>query len=208
MGTGILALDVHGLSAYWPILDILAEALHWINTGIFILLTPMWIYRWLLLTKESLHTLTNPVQADFYSTFSIAMLVLATQWLVFSPTHKIVILILWWLGTILTFIFSFAVLFFMFLGNHLSMDHITPAKFIPAVGLVVIPLSGSLLLQEMSGMGRDLAVLVNHRSWFRSNDVCRDTQFNPASRLSLQIGTGYHGVNRLDSSCPNRHHSC
>lgn len=161
MGTGILALDAHGLGIYWPILDILAEALHWMNTGIFMLLAPMWIFRWLILTKSSLHTLTDPVQADFYPTFSIAMLVLATQWLVFSPTHKTVILVLWWLGAILTFIFSFAVLFFMFLGNHLSMDHITPAKFIPAVGLVVIPLSGSLLLQEMSGVGRDFAFLMN-----------------------------------------------
>jgi C4-dicarboxylate transporter/malic acid transport protein len=68
---------------------------------------------------------------------------------------------LWWLGAMLTFFFSFAVLFFMFQGDHVTLEHVTPAKFIPAVGLVVIPLAGPPLLQEMSGVARDFALMVN-----------------------------------------------
>lgn len=161
MGTGILAIVTCNLGQYWPLLTPLGESLHWMNTVIFLLLAPMWIGRWLRFREDAVKTLMHPTQADFYPTFSIGMLVLAGQWRLFSPEYVGVALALWWLGAMLTFVFSFAVLFFMFEGDHVTLDHITPAKFIPAVGLVVIPLSGSSLLQEMSGVARDFALTVN-----------------------------------------------
>ncbi|MBP6203957.1 MAG: C4-dicarboxylate ABC transporter [Azonexus sp.] len=160
MGTGVLALTTRSLGLRWPVLAVLAEVLHWFNSALFVLLAVPWLTRWLRFRPAALQTLKHPVQASFYPTFSIALLVLAAQWLVFSPWVKVA-LTLWWLGVLLHFAFSFAVLFIVFRGEAVGLDHVTPAKFIPAVGLVVMPLAGGPLLGHMDGALREWALTIN-----------------------------------------------
>ncbi|MFY9723827.1 MAG: C4-dicarboxylate ABC transporter [Azonexus sp.] len=160
MGTGVLALTTHSLAQGWPALGVPAVILHWLNTVLFLVLALPWLTRWLRFPDAAMQTLKHPVQANFYPTFSIALLVLAAQWLVFTP-YVGVALVLWWLGVALTFVFSFAALFFMFRGEHVAIEHVTPAQFIPAVGLVVMPLAGAPLLPYMPDALRELALTVN-----------------------------------------------
>lgn len=160
MGTGVLAQTAHTLAAHWSPLDDLALALHGFNTLLFLCLAPLWLARWLRFPAAALEMLKHPVQASFYPTFSIALIVLSGQWRVFTPQPEIA-LALWWAGSLLTLAFSFAILFFVFSGEAVTVDHVTPAKFIPSVGLVVIPLGGAPLLPLMSGAARDLALLLN-----------------------------------------------
>ena len=89
-------------------------------------------------------TIYSGIRDLWHSDQVLALLVLAAQWLVFTP-YVGVALVLWWLGVALTFVFSFAALFFMFRGEHVAIEHVTPAQFIPAVGLVVMPLAGAPL---------------------------------------------------------------
>ena len=160
MGTGVLALTTRSLGQHWPLLAPLAEALHWFNSLLFIVLAVPWLTRWLRFRPAAMQTMMHPVQANFYPTFSISLLVLAAQWLVFTPWVGVA-LALWWAGVVLHFVFSFAVLFLMFRGEHVAVDHVTPAKFIPAVGLVVIPLAGAPLLPYMDGALREWALTIN-----------------------------------------------
>ena len=160
MGTGVLALTTRSLGQHWPLLAPLAEALHWFNSLLFIVLAVPWLTRWLRFRPAAMQTMMHPVQANFYPTFSIALLVLAAQWLAFTPWVGVA-LAFWWLGVVLHFVFSFAVLFLMFRGEHVAVDHVTPAKFIPAVGLVVIPLAGAPLLPYMDGALREWALTIN-----------------------------------------------
>lgn len=160
MGTAVLALTTHALSAYWSPLAWLAIALHWFNSLLFIVLAVPWLTRWVRYRAAAMQTMMHPVQASFYPTFSIALLVLAAQWLTFTSWVELA-LVLWCLGVVLHFTFSFAVLFLMFRGEHVTVDHVTPAKFIPAVGLVVMPLAGGPLLAGMEGMWREIALTVN-----------------------------------------------
>lgn len=160
MGTGVLALTTQVLSARWSLLAPVALALHWFNVGLFAVLALPWLDRWWRYRDAALATLRHPVQASFYPTFSIALLVLAAQWLEIlhwrSPA-----LVCWWLGALLTYGFSFAVLFQVFRGDQVSLEHVTPAKFIPAVGLVVMPIAGGPLLAEMAGPARELVLTMN-----------------------------------------------
>lgn len=160
MGSGVLALTTHSLSGRWPWLSPLAVGLHWFNVVLFALLAVPWLHRWLRFREAALATLKHPVQASFYPTFAIAMLVIAAQWLAIDG-HAGPALAFWWGGTALVFVFSFAVLFHMFRGEHVGLEHVTPAKFIPAVGLVVIPVAGGPLLELQTGAARELALLVN-----------------------------------------------
>ncbi|HEX5802810.1 MAG TPA: tellurite-resistance/dicarboxylate transporter [Azospira sp.] len=160
MGTGVLALTTHSLSGRWPWLAPLALGLHWFNVLLFCVLSVPWLNRWLRFREAALATLRHPVQASFYPTFAIAMLVIAAQWLAIDGRLGLA-LAFWWGGTALVFLFSFAVLFHMFRGEHVGMEHVTPAKFIPAVGLVVIPVAGGPLLELQGGALRELGLLVN-----------------------------------------------
>lgn len=160
MGTGVLALNTGSLAAYWPMLALPATLLHWFTTLIFVLLAIPWLYQWLRFRPQALQILAHPVQGSFYPTFSIALLVLAAQWLVLGDCVPMA-LAFWWLGVGVHFAFSLAVLFLVFRGEHVGIEHVTPANFIPAVGLVVMPLAGGPLLAHMDGLARDLALLAN-----------------------------------------------
>jgi len=160
MGTGVLALTTHTLARQWPLLEWPAALLHWFNSLLFVVLAVPWLIRWLHYREAALQAMRHPVQANFYPTFSIALLVLAAQWLVFTPCVEVA-MVLWWLGVVLHFGFSFAVLFLMFRGEQVTLDHVTPANFIPAVGLVVMPLAGGPLLQHLVGGAREWALTVN-----------------------------------------------
>jgi len=56
-----------------------------------------------------------------------------------------VALALWSAGAAAALGFSFLILFRQFTGEHVKLDHVTPGMFIPAVGLVVIPVAGAPL---------------------------------------------------------------
>lgn len=160
MGTAVLALSTRSLAGHWPVLGLPAEFLHWFNSLLCLVLALPWLDRWLRFRPAALQALRHPVQANFYPTFSIALLVLAAQWLAFTD-YVGVALALWWLGVGVHFVFSFAVLFLMFRGEHVLLEHVTPANFIPAVGLVVMPLAGAPLLAHMAGGLREWALTIN-----------------------------------------------
>ena len=160
MGSGVLALTTHSLSGRWPLLSPVAYGLHAFNLILFTVLAVPWLLRWLRFREAAMETLRHPVQASFYPTFAIAMLVIAAQFLAIGGNVPMA-LAFWWGGSVLVFLFSFAVLFHMFRGEHVGLEHVTPAKFIPAVGLVVIPVAGGPLLELQNGAVRELALLVN-----------------------------------------------
>ena len=93
------------LAQRWPWLALVGEVLHWFNTALFLLLAVPWLTRWVRFREAAMQTLKHPVQANFYPTFSIALLVLAAQWLAFTPCVEVAITF-WWLGVVLHFIFS------------------------------------------------------------------------------------------------------
>lgn len=68
---------------------------------------------------------------------------------------------LWWTGALGTFAVSYLVLFGLFTSERLKLGMVTPAHFIPAVGLVVIPVAGAPLAAASEGMLRELAFALN-----------------------------------------------
>ena len=81
MGTGVFALTTHSLAQHLPALALPAMALHWFNSILFVVLAIPWLTRWLRFRSVALQTLQHPVQTNFYPTFSIALMVMALQWL-------------------------------------------------------------------------------------------------------------------------------
>lgn len=160
MGTGVLAMLAHQFAKQWGWISPFAWFFHWFNLLLFAILSIPWLLRWWLHWSSAQSTLKHPVQASFYPTYSIALLILSAQCLVFNMPIWLTES-LWWLGAVLTYIFSFVVLYSIFNNEAVLPEHITPAYYIPAVGLVVIPIAGVPLLMNMHGVAHELALLLN-----------------------------------------------
>ena len=164
MGTGILALTSCFYSGYLPFLSHLGRALFWFNVALFGVLLIPWVLRWILYPREALRDLNHPVIANFYPTLPVGMLVLSADFMTLAKAHTVGIWF-WAIGTAITIIFAFLVPYIVFTGEHVTLDHINPAWFIPPVGLIVIPVSGSELIGRFPGVANDWVVLANYFGW-------------------------------------------
>jgi C4-dicarboxylate transporter/malic acid transport protein len=160
MGTGVLAATLQFYSKLLPALSPIAFSLHWLNVAFFVLLAGPWLARWVRHPGAALATLRHPVQAHFYPTFSIALIVLAFQFLVFGH-HRDIAMALWLPGALLTVLFSFVILGLVFHSESVTLDHVTPAMFIPPVGLVVIPVAGAPIAAGLEPGWREAALVFN-----------------------------------------------
>ncbi|MHA1224187.1 MAG: tellurite-resistance/dicarboxylate transporter [Candidatus Heimdallarchaeaceae archaeon] len=164
MGTGILAITTLFYSQYISWFQVVAEVLFYFNIGLFVLLCIPWILRWILFPKNALADFKHPVICNFYPTIAIGMLVLSSNFLVIG--HNLVAgEIFWFIATALTLIFGISIPTVMFLSEEVKLEHINPAWFIPPVGLIVIPIPGSLLIQQFSGFSQEVILFLNYVGW-------------------------------------------
>ena len=164
MGTGILAITSLFYSQYIPFLKNLAYILFYFNIILFFTLLIPWILRWIFFKKEALKDLEHPVLSNFYATIAIGMLVLAADFIVIGRNIEMGE-VFWFTGTLFTVFFGILTPYIMFKGEHVKLDHINPAWFIPSVGLIVIPIAGSLIIPHVSGMVREFVILFNYFGW-------------------------------------------
>jgi len=164
MGTGILAVTSLFYSEYLPWLRDVAFALFYLNLLLFFSLLVPWVLRWVLFRKEALSDLEHPVISNFYATIAIAMLVLAADFIVIGNNMELGEAF-WFVGAFATILFSLLTPYLMFRGEHVRLEHINPAWFIPPVGLIVIPIAGSLILPRFSGLLGELVLFLNYFGW-------------------------------------------
>lgn len=159
MGTSVASLAAWlmfaGTSFEW-----LADFLHVIAAALMLILGIAAVLRILLYPKLVFETISHPVEGSFYATFPIALLVMAGQWSM-RGIDPMWVGLLWWVGAAGTFAASYLILFRLFTLDKLKLNMVTPAHFIPAVGLVVIPVAGAGLAAQAQGIMREVYFGVN-----------------------------------------------
>ncbi len=116
--------------------------------------------RWILFSKNALVDLKHPIIANFYATFAISILVLSANFLIIGQNISVA-KYLWLIGTGFTVFFSIHTPYIMFAGEHVKIEHISPGCFIPPIGLVIIPMVGSVMVEQFSGGMRDFVIFIN-----------------------------------------------
>jgi len=164
MGTGILAITTYVYSKYVPLLKDISYLLFYFNLLLFFILLIPWTLRWIFFRKEALKDLEHPILSNFYATIAIGMLVLAGDSIIIGKEFMLGE-IFWFLGAITTLFFGILTPYIMFKGEHVKLEHINPAWFIPPVGLIVIPVTGSLIMPHLSGGLLELVILFNYVGW-------------------------------------------
>ncbi len=164
MGTGILAITSMFYSQYLPFLKDVAYFLFYFNVVLFFVLLVPWLLRWIFFKKEAMADLEHPILSNFYATIAVAMLVLASNFIVIGKDMAVGE-VFWFAGAFSTIFFGLLTPFIMFRGEHVKLDHISPAWFIPPVGLIVIPIAGSLIIPQFSGMVQEFVIFLNYFGW-------------------------------------------
>ncbi len=164
MGTGILAITSRLYSQYVPFLESVSTYLFYFNVALFVVLLIPWILRWILFPKEAWADLEHPILSNFYATIAIAMLVLSANFIIIG-NQFVAGEIFWFLGTALTLVFGVLSPYLMIKGEHVQLHHINPAWFIPPVGLIVIPMAGSLLINRYTGLLHEVVIVLNYVGW-------------------------------------------
>jgi len=164
MGTGILAITSSFYSRYLSILKYVSYGLFYFNIVLFFILLIPWILRWILFREDSIRDLHHPIVSNFYATIAIGMLVLAADFITIG-NNVLFGKIFWFPGMILTIFFGILTPYVAFRGEHVEIDHINPAWFIPPVGLIVIPIAGSVLMNQFSGLTKEIVTFINYFGW-------------------------------------------
>ncbi|NJD99044.1 C4-dicarboxylate ABC transporter [Thermococcus sp. LS1] len=164
MGTGALALVSKAYSSKLPILESFAEFLVYLNTVLFFVLLIPWVLRWIKYRENALADLHHPVLGNFYGTIAIAMLVLSADYLTILGNTSVA-WAFWLAGTPLTIFFALLIPYLVFTSEGVDTKAITPAWFIPPVGLIVIPISGAKLMTLASGTAREVMAFIDYFAW-------------------------------------------
>ncbi|ASJ06766.1 TDT family transporter [Thermococcus pacificus] len=164
MGTGALALVSLAYSGRLAVLKNVAVWLTYFNTAMFFVLLIPWSLRWLKYRENSTKDLYHPMVSHFYGTIAIAMLVLSADYLLILR-ETAVAKAFWLIGTPLTIFFALLIPYLMFIQEKIDIKSVTPAWFIPPVGLIVIPLSGGPLIGTFHGIWKEIAILINYFAW-------------------------------------------
>ncbi len=164
MGTGALALVSLAYSSKVSALKSVAVGLTYLNTALFFILLIPWSLRWLKYREDALEDLYHPVICHFYGTIAIALLILSADYLLILKNLTLA-KAFWLIGMPLTIFFAFLIPYLMFIQEKIDIKNVTPAWFIPPVGLIVIPLSGGALIHTFSGIWKEVMVFINYFSW-------------------------------------------
>lgn len=116
----------------------IATALMYMTTFIFILVSLLYLFKFLnhapIVKKEFSH----PIRVNFFAAVSISMLMLA---IIYKEQNTTVAALFWYPGTLLHFYLTMHTVSF-WINHNQELDHSNPAWFIPIVGNVLVPIAG------------------------------------------------------------------
>lgn len=139
-------MGLSGLSLAWtravPTLGVPAQvgrALFWISLAGYVAILTAYAAKVLRQRAAVRAELAHPVRLSFLPTITIALLLVATAG---QDVAHALSGAMWWVGTIGQLVLTLYVLSAWINRSALGVQHVTPAWFIPVVGLVVVPLAG------------------------------------------------------------------
>lgn len=139
-------MGVAGLGLAWAKASVLAGApalpalcLRWVATLLYVLLFVLYALKWLRHPAQVAAERAHPVQVNFFPAISTGMVLLSIAWL---PTLPVVAHLLWGVGAAAHLALTLLAVGSWIFHPHYSIQHASPAWFIPAVGNILMPIVG------------------------------------------------------------------
>lgn len=170
MGTGILALCLNKFPYHFNFLHSVAMGLWFINIGLFVLFSALFLGRMLIFPSITLKLLKHPVQSMFLGCIPMGLVTIINGLLVFGiPLWGDGIIpiasVLWWIDSIMSVTCSLLVPYFMFTSHEHSMPAMTTVWLLPIVASEVAAASGGFLVPYLTGQIAVIVWLVSYILW-------------------------------------------
>ena len=125
----------------------LSRSLAYVNTAIFVVIAAMFIARLVLNPRGTLAMFVNPIQGPFTATISIAIMLLSLDWSI--VLHSVSVAeAFFYTGLVLHTLITIVSLISLFLHPGIEVAMMNPGWYMPAVGNLLVPYIGSLLVHE------------------------------------------------------------
>ena len=110
--------------------------------GLFIVLLAFYGTKLMRHREAVIAELRHPIKLNFFPTISISLILLS---IVMLHRYEGTAQVLWMVGTSLHLLFTLYVMNVWIHHEHLEIQHLNPAWFIPVVGNVLVPITGTSL---------------------------------------------------------------
>ena len=105
----------------------------------FIILSLIYAAKFVTAREEVVKEFNNPIKLHFFPTISISLLLISVAFLKVNPTVSLPI---WIAGSAIHLMFTLYIVNAWIHHEHFKVQHVNPAWFIPAVGNVLVPVTG------------------------------------------------------------------
>ena len=126
-------------SAILPSLGTMATGLVVIAVGMFALTALVYAAKAVRYPRDVVREFNHPVKINFFPLIAKILLVLSV---IYLDRDMGVSYILWIVGTVLQFSASIIIISFWIRRTNFTIEHMTPAWFIPIVGSLIVPIAG------------------------------------------------------------------
>lgn len=127
------ALEIYGLSS------LCFDAFFYFTIFVFILISLFYFKKIVSYPEEVKKEFNNPIKINFFPAFSISLLLLSVA---FLPVNILISKYLWILGSSVHLILTFMIIGAWIEKRIFETKHMNPSWFIPAVGNILVPISG------------------------------------------------------------------
>lgn len=142
MGMAGFSLAVHKAAEHLP-------ALHWVGSLLFLLTVVLFLgvvglyaVKWIRYPAAVRHEINHPVKINFFPLLPMTLLLISVSLVERSPVLAPYV---WSLGAALQLLASLFVVSAWISRERFTIEHLTPAWFIPVVGLILVPMAGTRL---------------------------------------------------------------
>lgn len=139
MGLGGLTLSWHRAYGVLGVPEWVSQVLLFISIGLFLTISIVYFMKIIRFPDAVKSELNHPIKISFFPTFSISLIILSTALLSVSTGLSKVV---WIIGASVHLLFSLFVITQWMHQTRFTIQHSTPAWFIPVVGNILVPIAG------------------------------------------------------------------
>lgn len=165
MGTGILALALNQVPLAIPGLHVIAEALWFLNIGLFLLFSVLYAVRWIMFFDQARRIFEHSVVSMFFGAIPMGLATIINGFLAFGVPlwGQVAVEIaqaLWWLDMAMAIACGVLIPFLMFTKQDHSIEKMTAVWLLPIVAAEVAAASAALLVPHLADPQAALRMLV------------------------------------------------
>jgi tellurite resistance protein len=145
MGLGGLTIATENLEKHFGAAGYASIALLSLTTAVWLSLVVAYVIKWIRFPAAVRAELDHPIRLSFFPASSIGLILIAASFYRYLPDLSNV---LWWIAVVAQLAFTLIILNRWIHSEHFTIEHNSPAWFIPILANLLVPISGAPLGHE------------------------------------------------------------